>query len=205
MFTLIWVWINGWVNNREAGDLRRYRAHFDVIVMMKRRRLTSVWISSLKIRRSCTTANLYNGIHTHGKTVFVLECLPVDDWKWTKTMKTNFSVIHIHWVDNASDMATAMWVNIGSSNDLLPDGTKPLPEPILTSPWWGSIHLRTMHDDVPNCAYFLRKRCIPYSHTMSYRQTDDHVISLYRVLFYNSLYRAWFIKVDSCSDMSTTF
>ena len=24
---------NGWVNNREAGDLRRYRAHYDVIVM----------------------------------------------------------------------------------------------------------------------------------------------------------------------------
>ena len=26
MFSLICVWINGWVNNREAGDLRRYRA-----------------------------------------------------------------------------------------------------------------------------------------------------------------------------------
>ena len=25
MFTLIWARINGWVNNREAGDLRRYR------------------------------------------------------------------------------------------------------------------------------------------------------------------------------------
>ena len=24
---------NCWVNNREAGDLRRYRAHYDVIVM----------------------------------------------------------------------------------------------------------------------------------------------------------------------------
>ena len=33
MFPLICVWINGWVNNREAGDLRRYRAHYDVIVM----------------------------------------------------------------------------------------------------------------------------------------------------------------------------
>ena len=29
----ICVWINGWVNNREAGDLRRYRAHCDVTVM----------------------------------------------------------------------------------------------------------------------------------------------------------------------------
>ena len=34
MFSLICVWINDWVNNREAGDLRRYRAHSDVIVML---------------------------------------------------------------------------------------------------------------------------------------------------------------------------
>ena len=33
MFSLICVWINDWVNNREAGHLRRYRAHYDVIVM----------------------------------------------------------------------------------------------------------------------------------------------------------------------------
>ena len=35
MFSLICVWINGWVNNREAGDLRRYRAHYDVSVMKR--------------------------------------------------------------------------------------------------------------------------------------------------------------------------
>ena len=33
MFSLLCVWINGWVNNREACDLRRYRAHCDVTVM----------------------------------------------------------------------------------------------------------------------------------------------------------------------------
>ena len=33
MFSLICVWIKGWVNNREAGDLRRYRAHYDVFLM----------------------------------------------------------------------------------------------------------------------------------------------------------------------------
>ena len=33
MFSLVCVWINGWVNNREAGDLRRHCAHCDVIVM----------------------------------------------------------------------------------------------------------------------------------------------------------------------------
>ena len=26
--------INGWVNNDEAGDLRRHRAHYDVTVMI---------------------------------------------------------------------------------------------------------------------------------------------------------------------------
>ena len=33
MFSLICARINGWVNNGEAGDLRRYRVHCDVIVM----------------------------------------------------------------------------------------------------------------------------------------------------------------------------
>ena len=33
MFSLICGWINGWVNNRAAGDLRRRRAHYDIIVM----------------------------------------------------------------------------------------------------------------------------------------------------------------------------
>ena len=33
MFSLICAWINGWVNNGEAGDLRRHRAHYAVTVM----------------------------------------------------------------------------------------------------------------------------------------------------------------------------
>ena len=31
MFSLISAWTNGWLNNRNAGDLRRHRAHYDVI------------------------------------------------------------------------------------------------------------------------------------------------------------------------------
>ena len=34
MFFLIWAWINGWASNREAGDLRRQRPHYDVTVML---------------------------------------------------------------------------------------------------------------------------------------------------------------------------
>ena len=33
MLSFICAWINAWVNNRQAGDLRRHRAHHYVIVM----------------------------------------------------------------------------------------------------------------------------------------------------------------------------
>ena len=34
MFSLIYAWINDWVNIHEAGDLRRQHGHYDVIVMI---------------------------------------------------------------------------------------------------------------------------------------------------------------------------
>ena len=34
-FSLICAWMKFWVNNREAGDLRRHRAHYDVTVMFR--------------------------------------------------------------------------------------------------------------------------------------------------------------------------
>ena len=48
-------------------------------------------------------------------------------------------------------MVTYIWVNIGSGNGLLPDGTKPLPEPMLTDDQWGlkcGIHLRPILQEV---------------------------------------------------------
>ena len=38
-------------------------------------------------------------------------------------------------------MATEIWVNIGSGNGLLPNGTKPLPEPMLTYHKYGPVTL----------------------------------------------------------------
>ena len=35
MFSLICAWINGWVNTRDAGDLGRHRAHYDVTVIQR--------------------------------------------------------------------------------------------------------------------------------------------------------------------------
>ena len=36
MFSLFRARTNGWVNNRDAGDLRRYCVHYDVTVMIRR-------------------------------------------------------------------------------------------------------------------------------------------------------------------------
>ena len=58
MFSLIYVWINGWVNNREAGDLRRYRAHYDVTVML-------VWIINY-IHMKYYCRHHHNLCHLHG-------------------------------------------------------------------------------------------------------------------------------------------
>ena len=32
-FDVSLIWLNAWVNNHEAGDLRRHRAHYDVIII----------------------------------------------------------------------------------------------------------------------------------------------------------------------------
>ena len=33
LFPLICAWTNGWINNQDAEDLRRHRAHYDITVM----------------------------------------------------------------------------------------------------------------------------------------------------------------------------
>ena len=48
-------------------------------------------------------------------------------------------------------MATEIWVNIGSGNGLLPDGTKPLPEPMLSDHQLNplDIHIRAISQQMP--------------------------------------------------------
>ena len=52
IFSLIWAWINGWVNTRDAGDLRGHRTHYDAIVMIaiskKREIFTAIFKTPLK-------------------------------------------------------------------------------------------------------------------------------------------------------------
>ena len=53
MFALICVWINGWVNTREAGDLGRHRAHYDVTVVAVCKQDMSPWRPLLGLLSWC--------------------------------------------------------------------------------------------------------------------------------------------------------
>ena len=46
-------WMNGWVNNREAGDLRHHRAHYDVTIMIL------LWVSPHK---KLSTGNISSAV-----------------------------------------------------------------------------------------------------------------------------------------------
>ena len=81
MFSLVCVWINGWVNNREAGDLRRYSVHCDVIVMPGWPR--SRWIC---YRRSSCALRI------------TWACISKETFKRTQPFqKPYFPFIHIHY------------------------------------------------------------------------------------------------------------
>ena len=74
MSSLICVWINGWVN-REAGDLRRYRGHYDVIVME---------LSSPRKMLHCknTKTNQLQLTHFQLKSLYVFSCQCIQELGW---------------------------------------------------------------------------------------------------------------------------
>ena len=75
MFSVICAWINSWDNNRDAGELRRQRAHHDVIVM--------------KLTTNCKfISHCYQGIIP--QTFY--ELLWVDNWN---LVKISFALIMI--------------------------------------------------------------------------------------------------------------
>ena len=48
MVSLIYAWINGRVKDCEAGDLRRHRTHYDVIVMSRSLTINNVVLKSTR-------------------------------------------------------------------------------------------------------------------------------------------------------------
>ena len=68
MFSLICACINGWVKNREAGDLRRHRAHYDVIIMLYYLTNSPGHVHSVTLHHS------WNGKDADEIWVFTVDC-----------------------------------------------------------------------------------------------------------------------------------
>ena len=75
MFSLIGAWINRWVNNRDAGGLRRHRAHYDVIVMI---RFSSQMGFPMPRKKSCIT--LLNKSHVPHEDPHLSQGLVLPTW-----------------------------------------------------------------------------------------------------------------------------
>ena len=72
MFSLISVWINDWVNNREAGDLRRHLDHYDISVKFKSNSV--VWTSTHRIKCPIVIRQIHGkscNASTHWQTYIV--------------------------------------------------------------------------------------------------------------------------------------
>ena len=90
MFSLICAWTNGWVNNRNAGDLRRHCTHCDITVM------TSPIPSPLNFR-ACS-------VDWHQK------------WIWSRDYNVLLITLYISRVD--SRFAPSQWETALLCNDV---------------------------------------------------------------------------------------
>ena len=70
-------WINSWVNNREAGDLRRHRTHYDAIVMS-----AFIWH-----KRECIISTHWN------KVAAILQLTISDSFSFTKMSEFRFEFL----------------------------------------------------------------------------------------------------------------
>ena len=81
MFSLICVWINSWVNNNEAGDLRHYPAHYDITVMY----MQCSWCNIGNIITStCVTKNIATHFHPTFSSISSSVCENVCCWDHTE-------------------------------------------------------------------------------------------------------------------------
>ena len=93
MFSLICAWINGWVNNRAAGEFRRHRAHYDVTLM------GGVWFNSVQWPYQ-TPLN---------RCRFITRNSVYSQFSFSRKMFMN-----LHYTLSASFSAWRIWINVNA-------------------------------------------------------------------------------------------
>ena len=76
MFSLFCSWINGWVNNREASDLRRHRAHYDIIVMTR----VTGWRHPVNEVQCTWAVNENSKSQSCSIFIVLITCMDITDW-----------------------------------------------------------------------------------------------------------------------------
>ena len=75
MFSLICAWIHGWVNNREAVDLGRHLAHYDVIMTSWSGTLcVCMWMEALEPHNQICTTRITTDQLYGNHSVWVYKC-----------------------------------------------------------------------------------------------------------------------------------
>ena len=105
-FDVFCVWINGWVKNREAGDLRRNRAHYDVIIMI----MTVQWhweTNCLWEENQCNLSKIF-------RTVTLVKWLSKRDWsvrqdEWRLESRASSEAWRLGSRDNFWDVNHDKW------------------------------------------------------------------------------------------------
>ena len=106
MFYFTCVWISDWVNNREAGDLRCHRGHYDVTVMEQRsEKMTRCvdnenLICSLRENGRCAVQcmhDLCRSLLSTTKSISTSTMFSDTSLIWTKRVEIHFSVPIIQW------------------------------------------------------------------------------------------------------------
>ena len=131
VISMICAWINGWVNNRKAGYLRRNRTHYDVIVM------------------SVSSTFVFWNPSDHASFV-------VHGWWANKALVVDFIrkgyydsckwIFWIRWVRSMfdTDISNILDMSWGQRFDSRENWTR------KTSSWWRRHEMKTLSRDWPN-------------------------------------------------------
>ena len=116
MFSLIYAWTNSWANNDDAGDLRRHRAHYDVIVMNKSVRSKQTVIVSVTGNNWSNKSMVSSWPYQQLSHTSMVVC-------WTKEQCTRISTLQVSapyiymWPYFLSLCLQMSWHRLGHSDD----------------------------------------------------------------------------------------
>ena len=97
--SLICAYLNGWVNTREAGDLRHYRAHYHAIVMRSEMRTFLFWMVNYGIWNRCSVGfvRLLYRAHTAIGRFVAMTSLSFLDWIFMLVIRSDMVQFHVYY------------------------------------------------------------------------------------------------------------